>query len=67
MSRQTSQLVADPSSSQNIGRIEAVGMSSSLTVIVAGTSSAANPKTSAIAGMSVLSSLENESASISFG
>jgi aspartate dehydrogenase len=60
-------LVADPGSSWNTGRIDAEGETSSLTVTVAGRSSASNPKTSEITGMSVLSMLENESASISFG
>jgi aspartate dehydrogenase len=60
-------LVADPGSGLNIGRIDAEGETSSLTVTVAGTSSASNPKTSEITGMSVLAMLENESAWLSFG
>jgi aspartate dehydrogenase len=60
-------LVADPGTSWNIGRIDAAGETSTLSVTVAGSGSAANPKTSEITGMSVLSMLENASAPISFG
>jgi aspartate dehydrogenase len=60
------QLVADPAAAGNTGRIEAQSESSTLTVIVAGRSSAANPKTSAITGMSVLSALANRAAVLTF-
>lgn len=60
------QLVADPAATGNTGRIEAQSESSHLTVIVAGRSSAANPKTSAITGMSVLSALANRASVLTF-
>lgn len=60
-------LVADPAATGNTGRIEAESTSSRLTVIVSGRSSAANPKTSAITGMSVLSALANRQARLTFG
>lgn len=60
-------LVADPSATGNTGRIDAESVSSSLTVIVAGRSSKTNPKTSAITGMSVLSSLVNRAGVLTFG
>lgn len=60
------QLVADPDAAGNTGRIEARSESSTLTVIVAGRSSASNPKTSAITGMSVLSALANRAAVLTF-
>lgn len=60
------QLVADPAATGNTGRIEAQSESSHLMVTVAGRSSAANPKTSAITGMSVLSALANRNAVITF-
>jgi aspartate dehydrogenase len=60
-------LVADPGTRLNIGRIDAEGETSALTVTVAGIGSASNPKTSEITGMSVLAMLENESAWLSFG
>jgi aspartate dehydrogenase len=60
------ELVADPLSTENVGCIEAEGVSSRLTVTVAGKSAASNPKTSQITGMSVLSALENEGALVSF-
>ncbi len=59
-------LVADPSAAGNTGRIDAESDSSQLTVIVAGRSSASNPKTSAITGMSVLSALANRAAMVGF-
>lgn len=55
-------LVADPAATGNTGRIEAQSENSQLTVIVAGRSSAANPKTSAITGRSILSALANRRA-----
>lgn len=60
-------LVADPAATGNTGCIEAESTSSRLTVTVAGRSSAANPKTSAITGMSVLSALDNRQARLTFG
>jgi len=60
------QLVADPAATGNTGKIEAQSESSTLTVIVAGRSSAANPKTSAITGMSVLSALANRASVLTF-
>jgi aspartate dehydrogenase len=66
LDRTVVQLVADPAATGNTGRIEAQSESSVLTVTVAGRSSAANPKTSAITGMSVLSALANRSAVITF-
>lgn len=59
-------LVADPAATGNTGRIEAQSASSHLTVIVAGRSSSANPKTSAITGMSVLSALANRAARLTY-
>jgi aspartate dehydrogenase len=60
------ELVADPAIAENIGRIEAEGAYSSLTVVVGGKSSAENPKTSQITGMSVLAALENQARLIGF-
>lgn len=60
-------LVADPAATGNTGRIEAESASSRLSVTVAGRSSASNPKTSAITGMSVLAALENRQARFTFG
>lgn len=60
------QLVADPAATGNTGRIEAQSESSTLTVTVAGRSSASNPKTSAITGMSVLSALANRASVLTF-
>lgn len=60
------QLVADPAASGNTGKIEAQSESSTLTVTVAGRSSASNPKTSAITGMSVLSALANRASVLTF-
>jgi aspartate dehydrogenase len=54
------ELVADPSTTENSGRIEALGAGSRLDVTVAGMPSASNPKTSSITGLSVLSYLEND-------
>lgn len=59
-------LVADPGASGNTGTIEAESETSRLAVAVAGRSSAGNPKTSAITGMSVLAAVENRSAAIRF-
>jgi aspartate dehydrogenase len=59
-------LVADPGSLENIGRIEAESASSRLTVAVAGSSEPGNPKTSKITGMSVLSALENQVSPVGF-
>lgn len=59
-------LRADPGSEQNIGRIEAEGTDSTLTVTVAGRSEPSNPKSSRITGLSVLSALANEAELIAF-
>jgi aspartate dehydrogenase len=59
-------LVADPAATGNTGRIEAQSENSYLTVIVAGRSSANNPKTSAITGRSVLSALTNRRATLAY-
>lgn len=60
-------LVADPAATGNTGQIDAESVNSRLTVIVAGRSSKSNPKTSAITGMSVLSSLANRAGMLTFG
>jgi aspartate dehydrogenase len=60
------ELVADPHSVENVGRIEAEGATSKLSVVVAGRSASGNPKTSQITGMSVLSALANSSALLAF-
>lgn len=59
-------LVADPGSSKNVGHIQAEGATSTLTVIVSGSSAPGNPKTSQITGMSVLSAFDNDTATVSF-
>ncbi|WP_430397248.1 aspartate dehydrogenase [Ferrovibrio sp.] len=61
------ELVADPAANGNTGRIDAESRHSQLTVIVSGRASQANPKTSAITGMSVLSALKNRAGWLSFG
>jgi aspartate dehydrogenase len=66
LTRTRVRLVADPQADGNTGRIDAQSESSQLTVIVAGRSSATNPKTSAITGMSVLSALANRAAMVGF-
>lgn len=66
LTRTRVRLVADPQATGNTGRIDAQSESSHLTVIVAGRSSAANPKTSAITGRSVLSALANRSAMLGY-
>lgn len=66
LTRTRVRLVADPAADGNTGRIDAQSESSQLTVIVAGRSSAANPKTSAITGRSVLSALANRAAIAAF-
>ena len=58
------ELVADPSITENIGRIDAEGAYASLSVVVGGKSAADNPKTSQITGMSVLAALDNRGSSI---
>lgn len=60
------ELVADPASTDNVGRIEAEGTSSRLSVTVAGSSAPGNPKTSQITGMSVLAALANAATTPSF-
>jgi aspartate dehydrogenase len=59
-------LIADPRSDDNVGRIEAEGVDSRMTVTVAGRSEQANPKSSRITGISVMSALENDAATIVF-
>ena len=59
-------LRADPQAKENVGCIEAEGLTSSLTVIVAGRSEPANPKSSRITGVSVLSALENDAHWLAF-
>jgi len=59
-------LIADPHSDENVGRIDAEGTDSRLSVTVAGRSEPSNPKSSRITGISVLSALDNEAASVVF-
>jgi aspartate dehydrogenase len=59
------ELVADPHVSGNIGRLEAVSHSTTMTVIVESTPSS-NPKTSANVGASVIAALRNSVARIRF-
>jgi aspartate dehydrogenase len=60
------ELVADPFSTDNIGRIDAESACASLSVVLGGKSAAANPKTSQITGMSILAALENQAGLIAF-
>lgn len=60
------ELVADPTVTQNIGRIDAESAYASLSVVLGGRSAADNPKTSQITGMSVLAALENRASLIAF-
>ncbi|MES2532300.1 MAG: aspartate dehydrogenase [Pseudomonadota bacterium] len=60
------ELVADPAATGNSGRIDAHGVTSRLSVMVAGSSAPGNPKTSQIVGMSVLSALFNQASPIRF-
>lgn len=59
------ELVADPNGTGNIGMLEAVSDSSTLTVTVSSTPSS-NPKTSANVGASVIAALRNSAALIRF-
>ncbi len=60
------ELIADPFSTRNIGRIDAEGACASMTLVLGGQSAADNPKTSQITGMSILAALENQAGLISF-
>jgi aspartate dehydrogenase len=60
------ELVADPSITENIGRIDAESPCASLSVVLGGKSAASNPKTSQITGMSILAALENQAGLITF-
>lgn len=60
------ELVADPTAEGNRGLIEARGLTSSLRVDICGEAARDNPKTSAIVGASVISSLANASAALQF-
>lgn len=53
-------LTADPGSTENIQSIQAVSDVSTLRVTVSGRSEGANPKSSVITGLSVLSALDNQ-------
>ncbi|WP_255632224.1 aspartate dehydrogenase [Xenophilus sp. Marseille-Q4582] len=53
-------LTADPHSTENVQSIEAVSDVSTLRVTVSGRSEGANPKSSAVTGLSVLSALDNQ-------
>lgn len=59
-------LVADPTTELNTGRVEAVSPIATMTLTMAGSPFASNPKTSQITGMSVLAALENSVDAISF-
>lgn len=59
-------LIADPKATVNSGYLIAEGTSSRLSVLVEGSQNATNPKSSSITGLSVLSSLRNEDAVMSF-
>lgn len=59
------ELVADPRSSSNVGTVEAVGNTSTLTLSVASDPSS-NPKTSANVGASVIAALRNGAAALRF-
>ena len=59
-------LIADPHSQDNVGRIEAEGTDSRLSVTVAGRSEPSNPKSSRITGLSILAALDNEAANVVF-
>lgn len=60
------ELIADPSITDNIGRIDAEGACASMTLVLGGQSAADNPKTSQITGMSILAALENQVGLIRF-
>ena len=56
------ELVADPSLTLNVGRIEAVGRSGVLTVELAGSAAEDNPKTSVVTAHSIIHTLRSDSA-----
>ncbi len=59
------ELVADPNITGNIGTLEAVSQSTTLTVSVASVPSS-NPKTSANVGASVIAALGNGAGAVQF-
>lgn len=59
-------LAADPGLQQNVATVEAQGVHATLKVVVAGHSQPANPKSSLITGMSVLSALDNRMQPVCF-
>jgi aspartate dehydrogenase len=59
-------LVADPGVDENVGRIDAEGADSKLSVTVTGRSEPSNPKSSRITGVSVLSALDNDAEMVAF-
>lgn len=59
-------LVADPSTDENSGRIQAEGAVGRLDLTLSGRAAASNPKTSEITGMSVLAALRNSAGPIVF-
>lgn len=59
------ELIADPGASGNVGIIEAVSRSSTLTLTMSSNASS-NPKTSANVGASVIAALHNDTATIRF-
>jgi aspartate dehydrogenase len=61
------ELVADPNIDSNVGSIEAIGEDGILKVSMDGRASRANPKSSAITGLSVMALLDNAGATLAFG
>ena len=59
-------LVADPSTEENSGRIQAEGAIGRLDLTLSGRAAASNPKTSEITGMSVIAALRNGAGPIVF-
>ena len=53
-------LVADPRTTENIGRIEAFGRLGTLTVELRGGATVENPRTSAVTAYSILRAIDNE-------
>lgn len=60
------QLIADPLIDENVHEVEASGEFGQFTFRIVGRAAPDNPKTSALAAMSVISSLEQETQSIRF-
>jgi aspartate dehydrogenase len=60
------ELIADPDTKRNTGRVIATSAGTSLDLTVTGQSFEANPKSSAVTAVSVLSSLANSAASLKF-